>query len=73
MGVSIIRTIVFGGLYWGPIILGNYRICFMIGVQVFWDVVTWKMHTESSGLGMGCAAVCATVHRNLWNVALMTP
>ena len=25
-GVPIIRTIVFGGLYWGPLILGNYHI-----------------------------------------------
>ena len=24
--VPIIRTIVFGGLYWGPLLLGNYRI-----------------------------------------------
>ena len=24
-GVPIIRTIVFGGLYWGPLFLGNYR------------------------------------------------
>ena len=26
MGVPIIRTIVFWGLYWGPLILGNYHI-----------------------------------------------
>ena len=26
LGVPIIRTIVFGGLYWGPPILGNYHI-----------------------------------------------
>ena len=26
LGVPIIRTIVFGGLYWGPLILGNYQI-----------------------------------------------
>ena len=24
-GVPIIRTIVLGGLYWGPLILGNYH------------------------------------------------
>ena len=30
LGVPIIRTIVFGGLYWGPPMLGNYLI-FMIG------------------------------------------
>ena len=26
LGVPIIRTIVFGGLYWAPPILGNYHI-----------------------------------------------
>ena len=26
LGVPIIRTIVFGGLYWGPPILGNYHV-----------------------------------------------
>ena len=26
MGVPIIRIIVFWGLYWGPLILGNYHI-----------------------------------------------
>ena len=26
LGVPIIRTIVFWGLYWGPPILGNYHI-----------------------------------------------
>ena len=25
-GVPIIRTIVFWGLYWGPLILGNYHV-----------------------------------------------
>ena len=26
LGVPIIRTIVYWGLYWGPLILGNYHI-----------------------------------------------
>ena len=26
LGVPIIRTIIFCGLYWGPLILGNYHI-----------------------------------------------
>ena len=26
LGVPIIRTIVFWGLYWGPLILGNYHV-----------------------------------------------
>ena len=25
-GVPIIRTIVYWGLYWGPLVLGNYHI-----------------------------------------------
>ena len=29
LGVPIIRTIVFWGLYWGPPILGNYQIIIM--------------------------------------------
>ena len=28
LGVPIIRTIVFWGLYWGPLILGNYQMEF---------------------------------------------
>ena len=26
MGVPIIRTTVYWGLYWGPLILGNYQV-----------------------------------------------
>ena len=26
LGVPIIKTIEFGGLYWGPLILGNYHM-----------------------------------------------
>ena len=26
LGVPVIRIIIFGGLYWGPLILGNYHI-----------------------------------------------
>ena len=26
LGVPIIRTIVYLGLYWGPLILGNYHV-----------------------------------------------
>ena len=37
LGVPIIRTIVFGGLCWGPLILGSYHIGFRVfkgfGVQ----------------------------------------
>ena len=30
LGVPIIKTILFGGLYWGPLILGNYHIFFEV-------------------------------------------
>ena len=33
LGVPIIRTIVFWGLYWGPLILGNYHIYFHWNIQ----------------------------------------
>ena len=29
LGVPIIRTIIFWGLYWGPIILGNYHFAIL--------------------------------------------
>ena len=31
--VPIIRIIVFGGLYWGPLILGNYQMRNNVGDQ----------------------------------------
>ena len=31
LGVPILRIIVFGGLYWGPLILGNYQIQLLKG------------------------------------------
>ena len=34
-GVPIIRTIAFWGLYWGPPILGNYKIIPVVALQVF--------------------------------------
>ena len=30
LGVPIIRTIVFWGLYWGPTILGNYHMIYSL-------------------------------------------
>ena len=39
-GVPIIRTIVFGGLYWGPPILGNYHI----------GIMEKKMETSVGGI-----------------------
>ena len=31
LGVPIIRTIVFLGLHWGPLILGNYHLVWGLG------------------------------------------
>ena len=33
MGVPIIRTLIFWGLYWGPPILGNYQM-FRVGQRL---------------------------------------
>ena len=30
LGVPIIRVIVFWGLFWGPLILGNYQLGFRV-------------------------------------------
>ena len=35
MGVPIIRTIVFWGLYWGPPILGNYHLG-LSAIPILW-------------------------------------
>ena len=35
LGVLIIRTIVFWGLHWGPLILGNYHIEFVLSCCMF--------------------------------------
>ena len=35
LGVPVIRSIVFWGLYWGPPILGNYHVRIMLGIRVF--------------------------------------
>ena len=37
LGVPIIRTIVFWGLYWGPLVLGNYRF-----VGQLMHAATWQ-------------------------------
>ena len=35
-GVPIIRIIIYWGLYWGPLILGNYHV--YLGLRVrFWE------------------------------------
>ena len=46
LGVPIIRIIVFWGLYWGPLILGNYHIPIMIQDKYIgdriWMPYLWK-------------------------------
>ena len=39
LGVLIMRIIIFGGLYWGPIILGNYHMRLRVS----------KAHTDDIG------------------------
>ena len=36
LGVPVIRTIVFGSLYWGPLMLGNYHL------EVHGDFITLR-------------------------------
>ena len=47
--VPIIRIIVYWGLYWGPPILGNYRL----GFRVFWS---WPVDVDqlTAVLVLGC-------------------
>ena len=50
MGVPIIRLIVFGGLYWGSSILGNYRICseFRGGIFYIRRGLSWTLNLNTS-------------------------
>ena len=48
MGVLIIRTIVFWGLYWGTLILGNYHIALRLQVLVVFRLV------QSEGTDLCC-------------------
>ena len=48
LGVPIIRTIVFWGLYWGPPNLGNYQIIFPILISRLIEV---PYHTLKRDLG----------------------
>ena len=52
LGVPIIRIIVSWGLYWGPLILGNYHL----GAHVLQQL--YKAY-ESKHLFMTCSARCA--------------
>ena len=49
LGVPRIRTIVFWGLYWGPPILGNYRVLF--GVPHNADYSIWGSKLVSLHVG----------------------
>ena len=37
-GVPTIRTIIFWGLYWGPLILGNYQIKQLEDGELYWAI-----------------------------------
>ena len=54
LGLCIIRTVVKWGLYWGPLILGNY----LIALTPSWPLVAWQLM---------CARTCMQVEppRNL--------
>ena len=50
LGVPIIRTIVFWGLYWGPPFLGNYHIYIYIYIYIYICVDVYVyMFTYDSG------------------------
>ena len=58
LGVPIKRTIVFWGLYWGPLILGNYHITEFGTSLVFWafEFRVWSIRfprAEFRALGVG--------------------
>ena len=46
LGVSIVRAIVFGGLYWGPLILGNYQFQGLKNHRS-WTTSVWEREDES--------------------------
>ena len=48
LGVPIIRTTVFWGLYWGPLILGNYHLGLRywgLGVSIYAECLTVGFRT----------------------------
>ena len=45
LGAPSIRTMVFGGLYWGPLILGNYHL----GFRGMTFGYTWIVHDHTRG------------------------
>ena len=47
LGVPIVRTIVFWGLHWGPIILGNYHILFGKSPQE--ETLRWTLLVRFKG------------------------
>ena len=56
LGVPIIRTIVYLGLYWGPLILGNYHVAFPGQALQQWDSCasqSWLQMIKSSATEAG--------------------
>ena len=50
LGVPIIRIIVFGGLYWGPLLLGNYQLSYQNNGYVYIYIYCICIHCNLHGL-----------------------
>ena len=59
LGVPIIRTIVFWGLYWGPPILGNYHILGLCLSLAGWGCLVGEGITT----GLVCQALSCTLRK----------
>ena len=65
LGVPIIKSIILWGLYWGPLILGNYQIdLYKWPSKSFW--MEWEVTTDLAVIGM------VYVHTTMRDNALMT-
>ena len=58
LGAPIVRTIVFWGLYWGPLILGNYHIVGTTERRVHEAVFHLKQGQHILKSEIGAATVC---------------
>ena len=65
MGVPIIRTIVFEGLCWGPLIFGNYHMGTAIGFRV------WGIFHRYGGTPIGFGLRVVSTHTPItWRIKL---
>ena len=53
LGVPIIRTIVFWGLYWGPPFLGNYQILSIAHVAICFRLISCLEQIGAAPCGPG--------------------